>query len=342
MTIIVKCYPIIIKVIAMVFVVAGCYSCSDQKQTEKPKIFKKMTFGTVPSMVEVTSHVAYHNKYFEDEGLDINLIFTSSGNLSLERLLNGEFDIATVTETPVVQKSFVRNDFYIIGEVVRPVEHQIVTRKDRGIGTASDLKGKRIAVMRGTSADYFLDSFLIYNGLSRSDVEVVNMLTINMPTAIEKGEIDAISCWQPFALKAQRRLGENGIVLPSEHIHTVSWLIIVRKRYAKENREAIQGFLRAIVRAEKFLKENREESITIHADMSKVDRVIVDTLLENMNYELALTHKLLMNLENQARWAIRHKYTDKQEVPNYLDYIYSDALEKIKPGAVTIIKGRKK
>ncbi len=339
MTTLARRYPGIIKLIAIVFVVSGGYSCSDQKQAEKPEVLKKMTFATVPSMVEVTSHVAYHNKYFEEEGLDINLTFTPSGNLSLERLLNGEFDIVTVTETPVVHKSFVRNDFYIVGDVVRPVEHQIVTRKDRGIDTASDLKGKRIAVMRGTSADYFLDSFLMYNGLSRSDVEVVNMLTINMPSAIEKGEVDAISCWQPFALKAQRLLGEDANILPSKNIHTVSWLIIVMKKYAKENQEAIQGFLRAIIKAEKFLKDNREESIRIHADMSKVDREIVDTLLDNMDYDLTLAHPLLMNLENLARWAIRHNYTDKAEVPDYLDYIYVDPLEKVKPKAVTLIKG---
>ncbi len=324
--------------ILLLFTFLGGYSCSDQKQTEKPKVPKKMTFATVPSMVEVASHVAYHNKYFTDEGLDINLMFTSSGNLSLERLLKGEFDIATVTETPVVHKSFIRNDFYIVGDAVRPVEHQIVARKDRGIDDTSDLKGKRIAVMQGTSADYFLDSFLMYNELSRSDVEVINMLTINMPSAIEKGEVDAISCWQPFALKAQRMLGENAIILPSKNIHTVSWLIIVTKKYANENQEAIQRFLRAIIKAEKFLKANRKESIRIHADMSKVDRDIVDTLFDNMNYDLSLRHQLLLNLENLARWAIRHKYTDKQEVPNYLDYIYIDPLKKVKPRAVTIIK----
>ncbi|MCP4346624.1 MAG: hypothetical protein GY795_14000 [Desulfobacterales bacterium] len=67
---------------------------------------------------------------------------------------------------------------------------------------------------------------------------------------------------------------------------------------------------------------------------------IVDRLLDNMHYDLSLSHQLLLNLENQARWAVRNKYTDKTTIPDYLDFIYVDELEKIKPNSVTIIKGR--
>ncbi len=328
--------------IAIVIVAAGVYYWWNQDQTNKPKQLKKVTFATVPSMVEVTSHIAYHNKYFEEEGLDIDLVFTASGNLSLERLLKGEFDIVTVTGTPVVHKSFLRNDFVIVGDIVHPVEHQVLARKDRGIKSTSDLKGKRVAVMRGTSADFFMDSFLIYNELRRTDLEIVNILAPQLPDAIERGDVDAIFCWQPFILKAQQKLGENAIILPSKNIHTVPWLIITMKTFAKENPDVLEKFTRAIIKAEGFLKHNRSEAVRIHAEMSKVDKDIVDTLIDNMTYELSLEHYLLINLENQARWAIRHKYTDKQKVPNYLDLIYSDALESVKPDAVTLIKGHKK
>ena len=335
-------YSWIFVLILMAGVVIGGLYWWNQRQIEKPTSLQKISFATVPSMVEVPSHVAYHNKYFEDEGLDVNLVFTPSGNLSLERLLNGEFDFATVTGTPVVHKSFVRDDFYIIGDIVHPVEHQVLARKDKGIKSVVDLKGKKLAVMKGTSADFFMDFFLIYNGLNRSDVEIVNMLAPDMPSAITEGKVDAMFCWQPFILKARKELGENAIILPSENIHTVPWLIIVRKNYARENPEILEKFLSAIKRAEDFVKTNREDSISIHAEMSKVDRSTVDSLIDNMTYNLSLDHYLLINLENQARWAIRHKYTDKTEVPNFLEYIYFDALEKIKPAAVTAIKGSKK
>jgi NitT/TauT family transport system substrate-binding protein len=54
-------------------------------------------------------------------------------------------------------------------------------------------------------------------------------------------------------------------------------------------------------------------------------------------FELSLDQSLLINTEDEARWAIKNNLIDKTEIPNYLDYIYIDALEEVKPEAVGII-----
>ncbi|MEE9594876.1 MAG: hypothetical protein V3V92_05695, partial [Candidatus Hydrothermarchaeales archaeon] len=54
-------------------------------------------------------------------------------------------------------------------------------------------------------------------------------------------------------------------------------------------------------------------------------------------YAVKLPQAMLILFEDQARWRIKNNLTDKTRVPNYLDYIYLDALEEVKPGAVTII-----
>jgi len=46
---------------------------------------------------------------------------------------------------------------------------------------------------------------------------------------------------------------------------------------------------------------------------------------------------MLITMRDQSRWAIKNNLTDATEVPNYLDYIYLDALEEVKPEAVGII-----
>lgn len=51
-----------------------------------------------------------------------------------------------------------------------------------------------------------------------------------------------------------------------------------------------------------------------------------------------LDQTILMSLEDEARWAMREGLTDKKEPPNYLDFIYVDALEQVKPETVTIIR----
>ena len=55
-------------------------------------------------------------------------------------------------------------------------------------------------------------------------------------------------------------------------------------------------------------------------------------------YMLSLDQSLMLAMEDEARWMINNKLTGETKVPNFLDYIYEDALKEIKPGAVNIIR----
>ncbi len=297
-----------------------------------------LTFATVPAIVEAPSHIAYDNGFFADEGLDVSLKMNSDGKTSLDQLFAGEADIASVMGTPVVYSSFGRDDFYILGKIAHSKIHFVVARKDRGIQSASDLKGKKVAVMHGTSGEFFMDSFLLFNGLKHSDIEIVNLNAPAMVLAIEKGEVDAIFCWSPFPLLVQKKLGENALVLPSENIVPGSWLIVARKKFVQEHPRTVRAFLTGLMKGEKFIRENKEESIAIHSQVSGVDQDIVATLFETMDFDLTLDQALLVDLENQARWLIRRGYTAQTEVPDYLELIYPDALSQVKPTAVTLIR----
>ena len=56
------------------------------------------------------------------------------------------------------------------------------------------------------------------------------------------------------------------------------------------------------------------------------------------SFQLLLDQTILVSMEDEARWAMKEGLTDKKEVPNYLDFIFMDALELVKPEAVTIIR----
>jgi hypothetical protein len=58
---------------------------------------------------------------------------------------------------------------------------------------------------------------------------------------------------------------------------------------------------------------------------------------EHTNYELALDQNLLLTMEDEARWLIQNRLTDRTQVPNYLDYIYPEALREVNPKAVRMI-----
>jgi len=111
-----------------------------------------------------------------------------------------------------------------------------------------------------------------------------------------------------------------------------------KKDFIEANSELIKKILRALTKAEEFIKDNRKESVDIVASYLKTDRESIDKLWDGYKFRLSLSQSLLVIMEDQARWAIKNNLTDAVEVPNYLDYIYMDALEEVKPGAIGIIR----
>ena len=106
----------------------------------------------------------------------------------------------------------------------------------------------------------------------------------------------------------------------------------------ENNPEILKSFLKATEKGEEFIQKNREESIDIVCERLKLDKELTASIWSDFNFELMLDQTILITLEDEARWAIREGLIDKKEIPNYLDFIYMDLLENVKPEAITIIR----
>ncbi|MDK1046107.1 MAG: ABC transporter substrate-binding protein [Anaerolineales bacterium] len=305
-------------------------------------------FSSVPFLGSAPVSVAYDQGFFEDEGLDIKLKQHPGGWLSLKDLFEGRADIATVAELPIVYSAFDkrkytktdRPEFYIIGDMIysQSIVQKVVVRKDRGIMNPSDLKGKRVGVFKGTTLDFFMDAFFVDNNIDTSDVEIVNLDVFKMTDAIVKGELDAIFTWEPHVQITLQRLGEKGGVLNSTLEYSTSWLIVVTKDYAQNHPEILEKFLRAIVKAEDFIKASPQKAIDIHAKISKTDRAILARLWGLVDFDLALSESLLTVMEDQANWLLGKNLYDVKEIPDFKEFLYLDAMKAVKPSGLRIIR----
>ena len=133
--------------------------------------------------------------------------------------------------------------------------------------------------------------------------------------------------------------GDNAFELPSDNLVPGSWVIVAKKDYVKQNPQTLERFLRALVKAEDFIINDPETASAIHAEVSGVDKSLIDTIFDQMNFNLSMDQTLLLDLEDQARWIMSYGYTTQTSVPNYLEYLYPDALRRVKPEAVTVIAG---
>jgi NitT/TauT family transport system substrate-binding protein len=328
-------FPMFTVVIIGTMVLGFAAFCAGADSSAKKR---KVVLGSVPAVVDTPSHVAYANKYFQEEGLDVQLKLNPDGITSLKQLFKGEVDIAMVTGTPVMYFSFDRDDFVVCGNLLHSKIHYVLARRSSGIEKASDLIGKRVAMMPKTSSAFFLDAYLAFFDLTPKDVKMVPMNAPSMVTAIVNKQVDAIFCWQPFIMQAQNALGKDAILLPSENVLTGSWLIVARRKYVEQHPDTIESFLRAMHKGVQFTNEHKKQASVIYSKTTGVKQGPALSLLKDMTFNLALGQDLLNNLEDQARWAMRYGYVKGKKMPNYLDLIYLKGLTKVAPASITIIR----
>ncbi len=308
----------------------GATACSSSHPAQK------VTLALYKSPRTATLLIAEDKGYFKDEGLDVTVDTYDTGQQALAAMLAGKADLATMADTPVAQAALDGEQFWIIASYCR-VERavSVVGRRDRGIATFSDLKGKTVGTTPGTIADYFLQSYLVNAGIDPRSVEAVNLTPSQYVDSVVNGDVDAVAVAAPQRGMAIEKLGANAVVLDNRSVPPTSMVAAATPALVESEPDVIQRFLRAIVRADQFIQDNPEEAESISADSIGADAVYYESDWPDYSFEVVLDQSLVMSLEEQARWTFASADTTKT-MPNFLDFIYADGLKAVQPDAVTI------
>ena len=309
-----------------------------QKPAPQTPNLERLTLGVEASFLPAAVWVAADQGYFEQESLLLTIKDFNSGKASFEAMLNHEgVDISTVAPTPIMFQSFKRDDFAIVATFVHSYRDlKVIGHRNSGIAAAADLRGKRIGTPFGTTGQFFADSFLTYNNIAPTEVELVDISPPELGEALERQEVDAIVIWEPHAYNARQRLARDANTLPSTTIYWETFNFMAMDELIEEKPLAIHRFLRAIARATQFIGENKQRAQAIVAQRLGLDVEIVRALWDEFTFELALDQELITTLEHEARWAVENNLVETATIPNYLDYIHLDSLEEVEPGAVRI------
>lgn len=297
-----------------------------------------MSIAVVPTMADLPTYVAYEEGFFEDVGLDVTLYKSSSGKMSLDKIIDKTVDIGFSSQTPVMYKSFTNDSFKIIASNYTSAETVgILVRKSAEIKEAIDIQGKRIGLLLGSSSDFHLDTYLNYHGIDPSAVELVNLGAEEVKEAMRHGEIDVMFSWEPHLYEIELEMGEDVIRLSNDNLNTMVWLGLTSDEFIENKPEAIEKFLAAIDKANAYIEKHPEKSLAIYSKMTD-SSVAMNTLMFKFgSYGLGLTEEVLIILEDQARWALRTDKIDSFDQPNYLKTIYFKGLEEVKPKSISII-----
>lgn len=317
----------------------GLYFGLNQNQAMKPSgPVEKVTIADGTSANSAPLYVALNKGYFKREELDVSLQIFRSGKEALEALIVRKADLAFAADTPVMFGIMGGDKVSIVATVFETVKlHAIVARKDRGISKPGDLSNKRIGVTKGTSGQFFLDNFFVFNRIRREEVRIIFLQPDEMLRFLREGRVDAVSVWDPYGKRLQEELGTNGISFRYEVVDRMFWNAVAIQDFVKKNPASVTKILRGLIRGVGFIREQPDEARRIVASTLKMDELQMAEFWNTSNFGVTLPPTLIINLEDQARWAIKNKLTDNKSVPNFLNYIYFDALRAVEPGAVTIV-----
>lgn len=285
--------------------------------------------------------VAADQDYFAKEGLKVTVKEYLSGARALnDGLFAGEVDAVSTAEVPAVFASFIRDDFNIlasVGTIDKVLD--IVARKKSEITRPGDFKGKRIATQKGSAMHFFLHLFLLKNHLSEKDVKLSFKKIEEMPDALARGEIDAFSGREPFTSQAKAKLGSDGIVIFDERgLYAPIDIVISTKKLVRENPNAAKSILKALIRAEEFIKKQPEDAMKIVGKKLNVPVTDIAESWSQSSFKVELPQSMILTLEDEARWVRNSKLVESKTIPNYLDYIHIDSLKSVRPRSVGIIR----
>jgi len=325
-------------VVSVLAISASFFSCS---RTDNKSIgqLDKVTIAYATPPYTVLADIAQAQGYFRLEGLEVTPNFHSTGRAALDEVLSGKADFATVAETPVMFAILQGQKIDIIATIQSSSKtNGIIARKDSGISTPPDLKGKKIGMTLGTTSEFFSDAFLIVHAITRQEVTVVNIKPEEMPKALVRGDIDAASTFSPFLGRAQKELGDNSTMFYGEDIYNPTFNIVATQESISKNPERVKKVLMALLKAEEFVIQHPAEAQKIVADFRQMKQDAISELWAGNDFSVMLDQSLLLSLEDESRWAIKNGMTNAMRIPNYLKFIYLDGLTSVKPLAVRIVR----
>lgn len=304
---------------------------------KKPEQKEKVTLGM--DIIASLITIGQEQGFFSQEGLEVTIRKYPTGKAAFEGMFAGEVDMASVAETPIVFKSIEQQDFSILtGLSFSDNFVKIVARKDKGILKPADLRGKSIATPRGTVFHFFSHLFLISNGLPATDVRLSFKKPEELISGLMRGEFDAFSFREPSISEAKKILGDKAVVFTQIGLNHQTFNLVALKGFIKDKPETIKRVLRALVQAEEFSKKYPDKARKIISRYMGISETEMAVVWSDVTLRVSLDQGLLLSLEDEARWVINSKLTEKTKAPNYLDFIYFDGLDAVKSEAVTIIR----
>ncbi|SAK94079.1 sulfonate ABC transporter substrate-binding protein [Caballeronia ptereochthonis] len=209
-------------------------------------------------------------------GVSVSWTEFSAGPVQLEALNVGSIDFGDVGEAPPIFAQAAGAPLaYVAATPARPKSEAVLVPAQSSIRTVADLKGKRVALNKGSNVHYFLVRLLRLHGLQYGDIEPAFLAPADARAAFERGSIDAWVIWDPFLAAAQKSLNAR-IVADASGVVGNRAYYFSSQRYVAKNPDVIRVVIEEIKAVDQWGKLNPDELASELARLWGLPKPVVD------------------------------------------------------------------
>src|SRR5262244_874872 len=217
-------------------------------------------------------------KEFAKDGIAIRWVQTLGSNKALEFLNAASIDFGSSAGAAALVAKINGNPIKSIYVYSQPEWTALVTRKDTTINNIADLKGKRVAVTRGTDPHIFLVRALLSVGLTERDIVPVLLQHPDGKIALIRGDVDAWAGLDPMMAQAEI---EDGARLFYRNKDANTWGILsTREEFLKDHPDLVRRVLAVYEEARKYSLAHYDELKKSFIAVTKLPEAVVDKQLK--------------------------------------------------------------
>lgn len=217
-------------------------------------------------------------------GVAVKWVEFPAGPQLLEGLNVGAVDVGFVGEAPPIFAQAAGARFVYIGhDPAAPEAEAIVVPKGSALRSVADLKGRKVALNKGSNVHYLLVKSLEQAGLKYSDIQPVFLPPADARAAFEKGAVDAWAIWDPF-LAAVEKQSDARILADGRGVVNNYAYYLAERGYTEKYPQVIQALFDDTVAQGQWLKANIKQAAAIIAPQQGLANEVVELSLTRYQF----------------------------------------------------------
>ena len=260
--------------------------------------------GSTPQFAPIVA--AVHKGFYKKLGLNVKLKHFTSGGVAAQSFIAGRGDFVNTGDWPAV-RSWLQTKGKIVG--VHPSAHytdlSVVVSKT-SIKSAKDFIGKTMGVWLGTTSEFFAAKYLDANGVKLSDVKYKNVKPAEMVVALDRGDLDGFTIWQPFGWRSVEVSGAKKVHILStgKGFFTEYMVTSARKDLIDNDFGAVTALIKGTMQGAEFSAKNLDEASKIVGKEFKVPADKAKRMIAVMNMDVSYTAQFRKDMDSLNNFMI--------------------------------------